>query len=325
VRILVAGGAGFVGSHLVEALVGAGDEVVVLDNLLTGTSSNLSHLPIERVSFVHGSAEEAPHGSYERVYHLASPASPEAYGAHQVATLIANSAGTKRLLDVAEAAGARFLLASTSEIYGDPLVHPQPETYWGNVDPIGPRSMYDEGKRFAEALVVAYVRERGSSARIARIFNSYGPRMKVDDGRMPSSFIAAALRGEPLLVHDTGSQTRSLCYVGDTTSGLIAAMERGRPGEAYNVGRADEISVLEFARLVVRQTRSTAPIRLVPGRQQDIRRRCPDTAKAEREIDWQPRVSLADGLSATIAWYREKLGLVVAPAREERVAGAPAH
>ncbi len=323
-RILVAGGAGFVGSHLVEALVDHGDEVVVLDNLLTGASANLAHLPTERVALVHGSAEETQEGAYDRVYHLASPASPEAYSAHQVATLMANSAGTKRLLDVAEAAGARFLLASTSEIYGDPLVHPQPETYWGNVDPIGPRSMYDEGKRFAEALVVAYVRERRSSARIARIFNSYGPRMKLDDGRMPSSFIASALRGEPLLVHDTGSQTRSLCYVGDTASGLIAAMEHGRPGEAYNIGRADEISVLEFARLVARQTGSAAPIHLVPGRPQDIQRRCPDTAKAERELGWRPRTSLSDGLNATIAWYREELGSAVTGGRAVRAESAPA-
>jgi len=324
VRILVAGGAGFVGSHLVEALVAGGDEVVVLDNLLTGAPGNLAHLPPEQVRLVHGCAEDAADGASDRVYHLASPASPEAYGAHQVAPLMANSAGTKRLLDVAEATGARFLLASTSEIYGDPLVHPQPETYWGNVDPVGPRSMYDEGKRFAEALVAAYVRERGSSARIARIFNSYGPRMKLDDGRMPSSFIASALRGDPLLVHDPGSQTRSLCYVGDTASGLIAAMVRGRAGEAYTLGRAAEISVLEFAKLVAFQTGSTSPIRLVPGRPQDIRRRCPDTAKAERELGWSPHVALSDGLDATIAWYRRELGFADGQADRGRAEGAPA-
>ena len=323
-RILVAGGAGFVGSHLVEALAVGGNDVVVLDNLLTGTPHNLAHLPSDRVTIVQGSAEKAPDGVFDRVYHLASPASPEAYGAHQVATLMANSAGTKRLLDVAEVAGARFLLASTSEIYGDPLVHPQPETYWGNVDPIGPRSMYDEGKRFAEALVVAYVRERGSSARIARIFNSYGPRMKLDDGRMPASFIGSALRGEPLLVHDSGSQTRSLCYVADTATGLIAAMERGRPGEAYNIGRAEEISVLEFAKLVVRQTGSAAPVRLVPGRPQDIQRRCPDTAKADRELGWSPGVSLTDGLTATIAWCRDELGSAAGSPRESHAGGTPA-
>jgi nucleoside-diphosphate-sugar epimerase len=191
-RVLVAGGAGFVGSHLVEQLLTKGDEVVVVDNMLTGSTENLRDLPQRNLSLVQADAAEAPDGTFDRVYHLASPASPEAYGRHQVATLMVNSIGTKRLLDVAQSAHARFLLASTSEVYGDPLVHPQPETYWGNVDPIGPRSMYDEGKRFAEALVVSYVRERGADARIVRIFNAYGPRMKINDGRMPSTFIAAS-------------------------------------------------------------------------------------------------------------------------------------
>jgi dTDP-glucose 4,6-dehydratase len=203
-------------------------------------------------------------------------------------------------------------MASTSEVYGDPSVHPQPETYWGNVDPIGPRSMYDEAKRFAEALVVAYVRERGADARIARIFNAYGPRMQLDDGRMPSAFIAAALRGEPLPVHDRGIQTRSLCYVADTARGLIAAMERGQVAEAYNIGRDDEITVLDFAREVVRAVGSSSPIALVAGRPQDITRRRPDGRKSERELGWRPATTLSDGLSVTIAWYRERLGL---PAR----------
>ena len=306
-RVLVAGGAGFVGSHLVDLLVARGDHVVVLDNLITGRIANLDHLPPDRVTFVRSDAESAPEGTYERIYHLASPASPEAYGRHQVATLMANSAGTKRLLDVAEHCDARFLLASTSEVYGDPLEHPQAETYWGNVDPIGPRSMYDEAKRFAEALVVAYVRERGADARIVRIFNSYGPRMELDDGRMPAAFIAAAIRREALRVHGDGTQTRSLCYVRDTVAGILAAMERGRPGEAYNVGRAGEISVSEFARLVVREARTNAPIEFVAGRPQDIQRRCPDTTKCEAELGWRPETTLDDGLRATVAWYRELL------------------
>lgn len=306
-RALVAGGAGFVGSHLVESLLSRGDNVVVVDNFVTGRSANLEHLRSSRLEVVHGDAESAADGPFDRVYHLASPASPVAYGRHQVATLMANSAGTKRLLDVAERAGARFLLASTSEIYGDPLEHPQAETYWGNVDPIGPRSMYDEGKRFAEALVVAYARERGSDARIARIFNSYGPRMQLNDGRMPSTFIAAALQGNAVPVHDDGSQTRSLCFVADTVSGLIATMERGRVGEAYNVGRADEISVLEFARHVIREAGTRAEIRLVPGRPQDIRRRCPDLTKSERDLGWRPVTPLDEGLHATVAWYRRVL------------------
>ena len=310
-RALVAGGAGFVGSHLVDLLVAGGDEVVVVDNLLTGSPANLAHLPADRVTLVRGDAESTADGRFDRVYHLASPASPEAYDRHQVATLMANSAGTKRLLDVAEGCGARFLLASTSEVYGDPLEHPQRETYWGNVDPIGPRSMYDEGKRFAEALTVAYVRERGADARIVRIFNAYGPRMQLDDGRMPSSFVAAALRGGPLPVHGDGAQTRSLCFVGDTVRGLHAAMERGRPGEVYNVGRADEISVLDFARTVIAAASSQSRIEMVPGRPQDIQRRCPDGTKSERELGWRPAVALPDGLRETLAWYRE---VIAAPA-----------
>lgn len=306
-RVLVAGGAGFVGSHLVELLIARGDEVTVVDNFLTGSAANLVHLPKDRLRVVRGHAEQAADGAYDRVYHLASPASPEAYGRHQVATLVANSEGTKRLLDVAERAGARFLLASTSEVYGDPLVHPQPETYWGNVDPMGPRSMYDEGKRFAEALVMAYVRERGANARIARIFNAYGPRMQLNDGRMPSAFIAAAVRGESIPVHGDGQQTRSLCFVEDTTRGLIAAMERGTQAEAYNIGRADEISVLQFARLVAQTARTSATISFESGRVQDIQRRCPDVAKAERDLGWRATTPLYEGLRRTVAWYRQVL------------------
>lgn len=307
-RVLIAGGAGFVGSHLVELLLERGDEVTVLDNFLTGSPANLAHLRTDRLTVVQGNAEDAADGAFERVYHLASPASPEAYGRHQVATLMANSAGTRRLLDVAEHARARFLMASTSEVYGDPLVHPQPETYWGNVDPVGPRSMYDESKRFAEALTVAYARERSVDARIVRIFNAYGPRMQLDDGRMPSSFIAAAIRGEPLPVHDAGAQTRSLCHVGDTARGLVAAMDQGLAGEVYNIGRPDEISVLEFARRVVAAVGSASSISFVPGRPQDIHRRLPDITKAKRELGWAPLVSLTDGLRETVAWYRNALG-----------------
>ncbi|MGH7578037.1 MAG: NAD-dependent epimerase/dehydratase family protein, partial [Longimicrobiales bacterium] len=190
---------------------------------------------------------------------------------------------------------------------GDPLEHPQAESYWGNVDPIGPRSAYDEGKRFAEALVVAYVRERAVDARIARSFNTYGPRMAIDDGRMPSTFIAAALRGEPIPVHGDGRQTRSLCYVRDTVGGLIAAMERGRPGEVYNIGRDDEIRVLDFARLAVRAAASRSRVVHVPGRQQDIHRRRPDLRKTRCELRWTPTTSLATGLRLTTTWYRRAI------------------
>jgi nucleoside-diphosphate-sugar epimerase len=306
-RVLVAGGAGFVGSHLVELLLERGDSVVIVDNLLTGSVENVAHLPRDRVTLVERRVEDAEDGTFERVYHLASPASPDAYSRHQVATLSANAVGTGRLLDIARRSGARFLMASTSEIYGDPLEHPQRETYWGNVDPIGPRSMYDEGKRYAEALTVAYVRERGADARIARIFNAYGPRMQLGDGRMPSAFIASALAGEPLPVHGDGSQTRSLCYVKDTARGLWAAMERGRAGEAYNVGRADEVTVREFAEIVIREAGSHSRIDLVPGRPQDIQRRRPETSKSERELGWAAATPLTEGLRETIVWYRALL------------------
>ena len=308
-RVLLAGGAGFVGSHLVDLLVARGDDVVVYDNFITGSPKNLQHLS-SGWTLVRGDVEEAVGDGFDRIYHLASPASPDAYERHQVATLMANSLGTKRLLDLAERCGARFLLASTSEVYGDPLQHPQAETYWGNVDPIGPRSMYDEGKRFGEALTVAYVRERRVDARIARIFNAYGPRMQLDDGRMPSSFIGAALADEPLRVHGTGAQTRSLCFVKDTARGLYAAMERGKAGEVYNVGRPDEVSVLDFARIVLAATESSSSIEFVPGRPQDIHRRRPDGTKSEQELGWRPMTSLTDGLRETIAWYRAAIGRV---------------
>ena len=320
-RVLVAGGAGFVGSHLVELLLAGGDEVTVVDNFLTGSAANLAHLPTERLTVVRGDAENAPDAEFDRVYHLASPASPEAYGRHQIATLMANSAGTKRLLDVAHRTGARFLLASTSEVYGDPLVHPQPETYWGNVDPIGPRSMYDEGKRFAEAMVVAFVRERQTDARIVRIFNAYGPRMQINDGRMPSTFIAAALGGEPLPVHGDGSQTRSLCFVTDTARGLIAAMERGMSGEAYNVGRSDEISVLDFARMVARVAGTGSDIQFILARPQEIQRRCPDMTKAEQALAWSAAIRLDEGLRVTFDWYRQVVASASRSSRPRLVAG----
>ena len=281
----------------------------MVDNLITGKSENLAHQKSRRLSLVRTDVSRAPHGRYDRVYHLASPASPEAYGRFAIRTLLANALGTRRLLEVARAARAKFLLASTSEVYGNPTEHPQRETYWGNVNPIGPRSQYDEGKRFAEALTVAYVREKEVDARIVRIFNSYGPRMRVDDGRMPSAFIAAALRGDPIPVHGDGTQTRSLCYVDDTASGLIAAMERGNPSEVYNIGRSDEMTVLEFARQVCRAVGSTSRIEFVPGRPEDIRRRRPDCTKARQQLGWEPTTALSVGLEHTVAWYRTRLGI----------------
>ncbi len=306
-RTLVTGGAGFVGSHVVDLLLRAGHRVTVVDDLSSGSLRNVAHIRSPRFRLHRGNVARAPFGRYDRIYHLASPASPDDYGRRPIATLLTNALGTKRALDIAKRSGARLLLSSTSEVYGDPLEHPQRETYWGNVNPIGPRSSYDEGKRFAEAMTIAYVQHHGVDARIVRIFNSYGPRMRVEDGRMPSAFVAAALAGEPLLVHGTGAQTRSLCYVVDTARGLVAAMERGRPGEVYNIGRPDELSVLRFAQRVKKAAASSSRITLVRGRSQDIHRRKPAIAKAVRELGWRPRTPLDAGLRRTVRWYRQEL------------------
>jgi nucleoside-diphosphate-sugar epimerase len=307
--VLVAGGAGFVGSHLVDLLLQGGSDVTVLDSFVTSSARNLAHVRQHpRLRLMRRDVRTRVPGSFERIYHLASPASPDDYGREPIHTLLTNAIGTHGLLELARRCGARLLLASTSEVYGDPLVHPQREDYRGNVDPIGPRSSYDEGKRFAEAMTIAYVRQHGVDARIVRIFNTYGPRMRPGDGRMPSAFIASALRGEPIPVHGSGRQTRSLCYVVDTAGGLIAAMERGRAGEVYNIGRPDELTVGEFARLVKRATGSLSPIRRVAGRPQDIRRRKPDIAKAKRELGWTPRTSLEDGLRETVDHFAAELG-----------------
>ncbi|MBI4349166.1 MAG: GDP-mannose 4,6-dehydratase [Elusimicrobia bacterium] len=309
-RALVAGGAGFLGSHLVDLLLARGHRVVVVDSFLTSTPRNLRHhAGHPRLRVIRCDVRDTPFGRYDRLYHLASPASPEDYGALPIETLLTNALGTARLLEVALRARARFLLASTSEVYGDPLVHPQPETYFGNVDPVGPRSAYDEGKRFAEAIATAYMRAKGLDVRITRIFNAYGPRMRPDDGRMPSAFITSALRSEPLPVQGTGRHTRSLCYVVDVAEGLIAAQEKGRRGEVYNVGRPDEMRVIDFARLVLRATGSRAAIAHVPGRPQDIRQRRPDISKARRDLGWRPRTSLLKGLRLTVDWYRAELDM----------------
>ena len=313
-NILVAGGAGFVGSNLCESLLELGNSVTCLDNLVTGRRINILGL-MDHPGFRFVEADIVASlpdiGPFDRVYHLASPASPPGYQRFPVETLRTNSEGTLRLLEIASSSFARFLYASTSEAYGDPLEHPQRETYRGNVSSTGPRSMYDEGKRFAEALTVAYARERGADARIVRIFNSYGPRMQLADGRMPSSFIGAAVRGADLQVHGDGSQMRSLCFVADTVRGLRAAMERGRSGEVYNIGRADEVSVLDFARLVVRAASSHSNVISVAGRPQDIQRRCPDGTKSQRELGWRPKIALDEGLRETIAWYRQAIPAAV--------------
>jgi nucleoside-diphosphate-sugar epimerase len=252
--------------------------------------------------------EAAPRVACDAVFHLASPASPVGYGAHPFETLRVNSEGTWRALEIAHEQRARFLLTSTSEVYGDPLQHPQAEDYFGNVDPIGPRSCYDEGKRFAEALTMAYVNERALDGRIVRVFNCYGPRNRLDDGRMVPTFAGQALRGEPLTVHGTGAQTRSLCYVDDLVDGLLLAMfSDGTAGRVYNLGQPREHSVLEFAQMIIKLAGSASTIAHVPPREADIERRKPDARRAQRELGWTAQRSLEEGLATTIAWYRQQL------------------
>ncbi|WP_367573680.1 NAD-dependent epimerase/dehydratase family protein [Streptomyces griseoaurantiacus] len=308
-RALVTGGAGFVGSHLCERLLDQGAEVVCLDNLATGSRGNVA--AFEQRSgfrFVRGdvtdpAAVRSLPGAFDLVLHFACPASPVDYLRLPLETLEVGSAGTRNALERARRDGARFLLASTSEVYGDPLEHPQTETYWGNVNPIGPRSVYDESKRFAEALVTAHRQVHGTDTAIVRIFNTYGPRMRTGDGRAVPTFIAQALDGMPLTVAGDGGQTRSLCYVDDTVDGVLALA--GAAGEAgpVNIGGSDEITVLELARRVVELTGSSSRIRFVERPVDDPARRRPDTRRAREVLGWEPRTSWTAGLERTIGWF----------------------
>lgn len=304
-RIIVAGAAGFIGSHMCDRLLAEGHTVVGLDSLLTGSHLNLAHLDGEpRFRFVEQDITQPffVDGQVECVINLASPASPKDYLEHPIETLDAGSAGTHRTLDLALEKGACYLLASTSECYGDPLVHPQVETYWGNVNPIGPRSCYDESKRFAEALTMAYHRKQGLRTSIARIFNTYGPRMKLDDGRVVPAFLGQALCGLPLTVFGDGSQTRSFCYVSDLVDGLYRLMLSGEPSPV-NLGNPREMTVLEFARHIRRVTETDSEIVFLPLPDDDPRQRCPDISKARAVLGWQPGVSLEEGLRPTLAYF----------------------
>ncbi len=308
-RVVVAGGAGFLGSHLCERLVARGDDVVCLDDLSTGTETNLLRLEGDpRFTFVVAdvSSEVPVEPPVDAVFDLASPASPPAYLARPLETLAAGSEGTRRLLELARRSGARFVLASTSEVYGDPEVHPQPETYRGNVDPVGPRSVYDEAKRFAEALTIAAHRARAVDVGIARIFNTYGPRLSAEDGRVVSNFCVQALRGEPLTVYGDGTQTRSLCYVDDQIDGLLALRDASVTGPV-NIGNPDERTVAELAEKVLSITGSRSQVVHRPLPADDPRRRCPDISLARRALGWEPKVTLDDGLARTVAWFRERL------------------
>jgi dTDP-glucose 4,6-dehydratase len=307
VRILVTGGAGFLGSHLCDLLVGRGDTVVCLDDLSSGRSPNLEHLiSSPRFSFIEASVLDPINiaDSFDGVVHLASPASPSVYLKRPIFTLRTGSEGTRNVLEFAYAKSARFILASTSEVYGDPLIHPQSEDYWGNVNPAGPRSVYDEAKRYAEALTTAYRTSCGADTGIVRIFNTYGPRMRPDDGRVVSSFIDQALRCAPLTVFGDGSQTRSLCYVDDLVRG-IAAMLDSREAGPINLGNSVELTIRQIAELVCELAGSPSKIELHPLPQDDPTRRRPDITKARERLGWSPHVQVREGIARTIAWHEK--------------------
>jgi len=305
-KAVVAGGAGFIGSHLCDLLLGHGFAVICIDNLITGRRRNVAHLlKAKGFRFVRAEVTSplSVAGRVDVVYNLASPASPKDYLALPLETLRVGALGTQNLLDLARAKHAVFVQASTSEVYGDPLVHPQRETYWGNVNPVGVRSVYDEAKRYGEAVVMAYHRQFGTPTRIARIFNTYGPRMKLDDGRVVPNLIDQALKGKPLTIYGTGRQTRSFCYVSDMVGGLfkLAACPDSLP---VNLGNPGEFSMLEFARLVTKLTGSRQRLEFLPLPEDDPKRRKPDICRARKLLDWQPRVALEQGLRETIDWFR---------------------
>ncbi|GIX04234.1 MAG: NAD-dependent dehydratase [Planctomycetaceae bacterium] len=306
--ILVTGGAGFLGSHLCERLLERGDNVICLDNFFTGRRDNILHLlghprfEVIRHDIVHPIYLEV-----DQIYNLACPASPVAYQYNPIKTIKTSTVGMVNILGLAKRCRARILHASTSEVYGDPTVHPQREDYWGNVNPIGPRSCYDEGKRVAESLCMNYYLTHQVQVRIVRIFNTYGPRMDPDDGRVISNFIMQALRGEPLTIYGDGTQTRSFCYCDDLIRGLIAMMDQDREVGPVNLGNPKEYTMLQLAEEVLKATGSTAGLRFLPLPQDDPRQRCPDITKARTLLGWQPQVDLVTGLGRTVPFYRECL------------------
>ncbi len=316
-RILLTGVAGFIGSHLAERLLQEGHSVVGLDNFLTGQRENIAHLLRHpRFSFMEQDVSKPfrVEGPLDAVLHFASPASPNpdspyGYPNLPIETMQAGSLGTFHTLDIAREHGARYMLASTSEVYGDPQVHPQPETYWGHVNPVGERAVYDEAKRFAEALTMAYHRKYGLDTRIVRIFNTYGPRMRLDDGRVIPNFIQQALRGEPLTVYGDGSQTRSFCYVDDLVEGILRLLQVQEP-YPVNLGNPHEITVLELAETINRLLDNPAGVVFLPHRmlEGDPVRRCPDITKARTLLGWEPRVGLEEGLRRTIEDFRQRMG-----------------
>lgn len=316
-RYVISGGAGFIGSHLCDFLLNAGHSVVALDNLITGSKDNIEHLrsnPKFEFHVVDVTRPFAVGGNVHCVMHLASLASPREYLDHPIETLESGSSGTRNMLELALRHRARFLLTSTSECYGDPLEHPQKETYWGNVNPVGPRSCYDESKRYAEALTMAYHRVHGLQTNIARIFNTYGPRMQLHDGRVVPEFIAQALSGEPLTVYGDGSQTRSFCYVGDMVRGLYL-LSQSDEALPVNLGNPREMTILEFAGAICAAAGVRAPIEFRPLPADDPKRRQPDITKARELLGWEPEVPLEVGLAATIDYFRARMGQGSAIAR----------
>ena len=307
-RALVTGGAGFLGSHLCDALLADGYAVVAADNLLTGRLSNLEHLCNDsRFEFLQQDVcDPIQCGAVDYVFHFASPASPMDYAAHGIETLRVGSYGTFESLELARRYGAKFMMASTSECYGDPLVHPQTESYWGHVNPIGPRSVYDEAKRFSEAVTMAYRRYHQVDTRILRIFNTYGPRMQINDGRVIPNFMCQALRGENLTVYGDGSQTRSFCYVSDEIDGILR-LARSSEHEPVNIGNPTEFTILECAQKVIAITSSSSTIHFASLPQDDPRQRCPDISKAKRLLRWEPRVDLESGLKLCLEYFREAI------------------
>jgi len=310
-RILVTGGAGFLGSHLCDRLLAEGHDVIAMDNLITGSTDNISHLASNRrFQFIHHDVTNYIYlkGSLDAILHFASPASPIDYLELPIQTLKVGSLGTHNALGLALAKGARLLLASTSEVYGDPMVHPQQETYWGNVNPIGPRGVYDEAKRFAEAMTMAYHRSHGVDTRIVRIFNTYGPRMRLSDGRVVPNFVGQALRQEPLTVYGEGKQTRSFCYASDLVDGIYRLLLSDE-NEPVNIGNPAELTIHDFAQVINELTGNPAGIRFEPLPVDDPKQRQPDITKARRILGWAPKVDLRTGMTQTVEWFRNQLAV----------------
>jgi dTDP-glucose 4,6-dehydratase len=308
-RILVTGGAGFLGSHLCDRLLAEGHDVIAMDNLLTGNTDNIAHLAgHKRFLFIEHNVTNYIYikGDLDAILHFASPASPVDYLELPIQTLKVGSLGTHNALGLAMAKGARLLLASTSEVYGDPQVHPQTEDYWGHVNPIGPRGVYDEAKRFAEAMVMAYHRSHHVDTRIVRIFNTYGPRMRLNDGRVVPNFIGQALRGEPLTVYGDGSQTRSFCFATDLVDGIYRLLLSDEV-EPVNIGNPIETTILEFAEKINAFTGNQAGIQFKPLPKDDPKQRQPNIAKAKRILGWEPKVALDQGMATTVDWFAERL------------------